>query len=229
MLYGTLETVEHGNMLKGNMLQGNTLTVDEQQYGGDHYKTSAQHWNELPVMGYGFEYYTGQASKYLTRWRKKNGLPDLLKGQHFIEKLLDLAVSRGGKFLPFGHVKTDEGLQSVITDHMQSHLRYYFNINEVDDTTAAIIVLVLFANSPAMLVQAIDECKALAIVERKTADVNKATLNTQLPVAQLFDFVNYVDEGSAIRWKCKRCGELLQFELNEPPATMHKVCTGPNQ
>lgn len=204
------------------------LSVDEIQYAGDHYKTEYQHWNLIPAMGYGHEYYSAQASKYLTRWRKKNGIPDVLKGQHFIEKLLDLAVSRGNKFLPYGHVKTDADLQLVITDHMQSHLRYYFHVNEVDDATAAIIVLVMFANKPAMLVQAIDECKRLADEARKAGDIAKATLNTQLPVAQLFDFVNYVDDGSAIRWRCKKCSQILQFEMNQPPATMHKVCTGPN-
>lgn len=208
------------------------LSVDQQQIGGSHYKVSdesAQHWNLLPTLNFGHEYYTGQASKYLTRWRKKNGLPDLLKGQHFIEKLLDLAESRGSKFLPYGHVKSEDDLQVVITDHMQSHLRYYFHVNEVDDNTAAIIVLVLFANSTAMLQQAVDECKLLAEAERKISDVNKATANTQLPVAKLFDFVEYVDGGVAIRWRCKRCSELLQFELNQPPTTMHKTCTGPNQ
>ena len=37
----------------------------------------------------------GQITKYVTRWKKKNGLPDLLKAQHFLQKYIEIVSSPG--------------------------------------------------------------------------------------------------------------------------------------
>lgn len=39
-------------------------------------------------------YLEGTAIKYLTRWRKKNGVEDLRKAVHFIEKLIEVEESK---------------------------------------------------------------------------------------------------------------------------------------
>jgi hypothetical protein len=45
-------------------------------------------------IDFGNRYLESQVSKYLTRWRKKNGLQDLEKAQHFLLKLIEAAATR---------------------------------------------------------------------------------------------------------------------------------------
>ena len=66
--------------------------ADEQQIGGDHYKGAIQPWNFIISNNLG--YLEGTAIKYLTRWRKKNGIEDLRKAVHFIEKLIEVETAK---------------------------------------------------------------------------------------------------------------------------------------
>lgn len=54
------------------------------QVAGDHYRSEYQHWDF--VIDSQMPYVLGCATKYLTRWRKKNGIQDLKKSIHYIEK-----------------------------------------------------------------------------------------------------------------------------------------------
>ena len=56
------------------------------QEGGDHYQSDYQHWSWVTDIG--MTYLPATATKYLTRWRKKNGLQDLMKAQTYLEKLI---------------------------------------------------------------------------------------------------------------------------------------------
>ena len=58
------------------------------ELGGDHYRSEFQHWDLIEQNGIG--YLEGCASKYVTRWRKKNGVQDLEKALHYVEKLQEL-------------------------------------------------------------------------------------------------------------------------------------------
>lgn len=61
---------------------------NEIQVGGDHYKNSAvQHWDIMTY--YGPDWFVGNATKYVYRWRKKNGLQDLEKAAHYLDKLIE--------------------------------------------------------------------------------------------------------------------------------------------
>lgn len=61
--------------------------ANDTQVGGTHYQASFQHWDW--VLRYRVDYLAGNATKYVTRWRKKNGLADLEKAQHYVAKLLE--------------------------------------------------------------------------------------------------------------------------------------------
>ena len=61
--------------------------ANEIQVAGDHYRTPTQHWDYVIANDLG--YFEGQITKYVTRWRKKNGLQDLHKARHFLEKLIE--------------------------------------------------------------------------------------------------------------------------------------------
>ncbi len=67
--------------------------ANETQVGGTHYKSSYEHWDFVNDAGLG--YFEGQITKYVARWRKKNGLQDLKKANHFLLKLQEIAVNDG--------------------------------------------------------------------------------------------------------------------------------------
>lgn len=75
--------------------------VNDGQVGGKHYKSKFQHWDWAELYGLGAMEYA--ATKYVTRWRNKheNGIVDLRKIVHYVEKLIELHVENGR--LPRGH------------------------------------------------------------------------------------------------------------------------------
>ena len=65
------------------------MGANDRQVGGQHYNTPIQHWDYVVANGLG--YFEGQITKYVTRWRRKNGLEDLEKARHFLDKLIEVA------------------------------------------------------------------------------------------------------------------------------------------
>jgi hypothetical protein len=59
------------------------------QVGGEHYKDMAIQPVEF-IHANGIGYMEGNVIKYVTRWRKKNGLADLQKARHYIDLLIEM-------------------------------------------------------------------------------------------------------------------------------------------
>ena len=63
------------------------------QVGGNHYK-------DLPIQPVEYihanalGYFEGNIVKYISRWRKKNGIADLEKAKHYIELLIELETKK---------------------------------------------------------------------------------------------------------------------------------------
>jgi len=69
-------------------------TPDEVQVGGDHYKDNTiQVWDAIHDWGLG--YFSGNVIKYVARHQKKNGLEDLKKARHYLDKLISIAEKQG--------------------------------------------------------------------------------------------------------------------------------------
>ena len=64
------------------------MLANTKQVGGTHYKAPIECWDYIHANNIG--YFEGTAIKYLTRWRKKGGVQDLEKAQHFIQKLIEV-------------------------------------------------------------------------------------------------------------------------------------------
>jgi hypothetical protein len=65
------------------------MSANDVQHGGSHYKDLPyETWDVIHAWGLG--YFDGNAVKYLSRWRKKGGVQDLLKAKHYIEKLIEI-------------------------------------------------------------------------------------------------------------------------------------------
>lgn len=58
------------------------------QVAGDHYQSKMQHWDI--VAEHQLDYFQGQITKYVMRWKLKNGVQDLEKAQHFLSKYIEL-------------------------------------------------------------------------------------------------------------------------------------------
>jgi|SRR5688572_19992373 len=67
------------------------MAANDNQVGGDHYKTGGlEHWDM--VVHFKLDYFQGQITKYVMRWRDKGGIADLKKAQHFLEKYIEVAT-----------------------------------------------------------------------------------------------------------------------------------------
>lgn len=68
------------------------MKANDLQVGGSHYQTSkVQHWDLISEMG--TLYLIGCATKYVSRWRKKNGREDLEKALHYVSKLEEVLMA----------------------------------------------------------------------------------------------------------------------------------------
>ena len=67
---------------------GQEGSANDRQIGGDHYKGEYQHWDFVVDTGQG--YLDGCVTKYVSRWRKKNGVQDLEKALHYFEKAKEI-------------------------------------------------------------------------------------------------------------------------------------------
>lgn len=65
-----------------------TTAANSAQVGGTHYRSPIQHWDF--VVANDLDYFQGQITKYVTRWRKKNGIDDLYKARHFLQKYIEI-------------------------------------------------------------------------------------------------------------------------------------------
>lgn len=64
--------------------------ADDRQVGGDHYRNNRdgeQHWTIMAECC--ADYFAGCISKYVHRFPNKNGLQDLEKAMHFIDKAME--------------------------------------------------------------------------------------------------------------------------------------------
>lgn len=64
--------------------------ANAKQVAGDHYKKYGdfQPWDA--VIAWNLGYLEGTALKYIARWKDKNGIEDIKKAIHFLEKLVEV-------------------------------------------------------------------------------------------------------------------------------------------
>ncbi|QIG74933.1 DUF3310 domain-containing protein [Rhizobium phage RHph_I72] len=71
-----------------------------QQVGGTHYAAAYQHWDW--AVDTGLDYMEGNASAYVTRFKKKGGIIDLEKAVSYMEKLRQKFVDQQAPIIPAG-------------------------------------------------------------------------------------------------------------------------------
>ena len=64
------------------------MSCNDNQIGGTHYQHQEyQHWDFAVDMAGNDAYLKGCASKYVVRYKDKNGIEDLRKSLHYIDKI----------------------------------------------------------------------------------------------------------------------------------------------
>lgn len=97
------------------------MEANDRQVGGDHYRTSYQHW-DLAIK-FRMPYLDGATTKHVSRWRKKLGVLDLQKGLHYLDKLIESAtydIKRDDT------VAVDIELARFVEANNLSHLEYQY-------------------------------------------------------------------------------------------------------
>ena len=72
-------------------------SADDRQVGGTHYKRGGEeHWTRAYRL-FGPGYFIGCITKYVERYQAKNGIEDLDKARHFLDKLIELEYKKNMK------------------------------------------------------------------------------------------------------------------------------------
>jgi hypothetical protein len=67
--------------------------ANNRQVDGTHYKQMGiEHWDVVVLDN--LDYFQGQITKYVMRWRGKNGITDLEKAKHFLDKYIEVETLR---------------------------------------------------------------------------------------------------------------------------------------
>jgi hypothetical protein len=121
------------------------MSADTRQVDGSHYQSEYQHWNfSADCRLGGFEH---TITKYFQRHRLKNGLRDVLKGEHNLEKLLE--ISR------LGFVCMNDGA-TVTKVH-----RFFAAHPEMDELDRQVYLCVVFWSKPKHIEAALNHVKKI--------------------------------------------------------------------
>jgi hypothetical protein len=118
------------------------MNANNKQIGGAHYQVkkagAVQHWdycdaNDVP-------YLESACTKYVLRWREKNGLQDLEKALHYLEKRIEsqlagVGAPRGGRmnFMEYLSFVTGAGLNDRPLElEIITHVMHWSNPEELE-------------------------------------------------------------------------------------------------
>ena len=131
------------------------MNANDKQVGGAHYQASGgvQHWdycdaNDVP-------YLESACTKYVLRWREKNGLQDLLKAQHYLQKRIENQLAgtgalRGG-WMSFGeYIKFVNGnglTERELELEIITHVMHWSSPEELETAWLALEELIKLASA----------------------------------------------------------------------------------
>jgi len=95
--------------------------ANDEQVGGEHYRKAGkneQHWDRVARLS--LDYFQAQITKYVERCWEKNGVEDLRKAAHFLQKYIELSVeSKRRGVQELSRERVHVGLEMVIMDLQQ--------------------------------------------------------------------------------------------------------------
>lgn len=64
----------------------------------NYYQGAVECWDY--IYGHNLDFFEGNVVKYVTRWRGKGGVADLVKAREYLDKLIELENARGEVIKP---------------------------------------------------------------------------------------------------------------------------------
>lgn len=115
------------------------MSVNQIQIGGSHYKSDFQHW-DYAIVSLENRYLESAATKYISRWKKKNGIQDLEKSKHYLQKALE-ALAKGliNPLVPRAYTKADDA---------ENALQAFFICSSIEQEEQKIIRLISYWEKP---------------------------------------------------------------------------------
>jgi hypothetical protein len=114
---------------KKNRKRSNMTNANNHQVDGNHYSSDIQHWDY--VVANELDYFQAQVTKYVTRWKKKGGIRDLEKAQHFLEKYIEVEKAKEGLKNPHGLYLGKSPNKPLYPKN--SHYHHPFGYNKEDE------------------------------------------------------------------------------------------------
>lgn len=126
------------------------MNANEHQVGGRHYKTDYEHWDL--VQDTGMDYLAGCATKYVSRWRKKNGVEDLKKALHYVNKLIEVVNSTEH----YHTAVASKNSRPSPAGGLREHVLRFSRANELESVEEAILIELVCWSTPTELYHARD-------------------------------------------------------------------------
>ena len=79
------------------------MEANNRQVSGNHYQTEMQPWDFIVANKLG--YLEGNIVKYVSRYKRKNGVEDLQKAKHYLDKLIEVTENVNMETEKGGHTK----------------------------------------------------------------------------------------------------------------------------
>jgi len=199
------------------------MTVNAIQHGGSHYKADYQHWDLVADLQ--LNYYVANATKYVTRHRKKNGREDILKAGHYLEKLIEL-------------IEHDRMPPPIEPPHLvmiarSEMLNRFFDANDIDVEGAALESRFMMFTANATSVADLRHAYGLLdfILKQQYAEESapaprpEGLTNVPVHIAAAMDSrfgpEGYWGDGRVL-WKCRVCGTYFQAMDGVVPSSVHQ-------
>lgn len=131
------------------------MGANDRQVGGQHYQSNYQHWDlaiRVPMS-----YLEGNATRYVCRWRKKEGMQDLQKALHYVDKLIEV-------------FEFSTRLRNLNTVHIHEEVNKFSNANNLSFNEKEFVLTICTTNSMDDLLHARE--LLTAIIEDAILDVH---------------------------------------------------------
>jgi hypothetical protein len=178
-----------------------TDNANTRQVGGSHYQKPIQHWDF--VIANGIPYLEAQIMKYVFRWREKNGLQDLEKARHFLDKLIETAQPPDVVTLAKEPAPTKE---DVVADLRQKATAAVNRLCELEGYEAARQVINHVSGQDRL--QSVYPGDYSELLNKTLAAISASMARkTGSAPATAEDFAR--EPGPVTAWRCKECGQVF--------------------
>lgn len=136
------------------------MNPNERQVAGSHYNgAELQHWDYV-IQALRGRYLEGNITKYVCRHRKKNGVQDLNKALHYLDKLQDVfqraviaSLSDANGLFPMDKFIEQNEL-NVVEAFVVKRLAYWYRVDHLEQAREAINDLLVQAERNEKLIEA---------------------------------------------------------------------------